>query len=93
MTSHTFSRFPIEAVNWDHLAPTYPFRFNGPGYLYCMWCTHFVCLVLVSQAGAKCSECRRDLAVNKRDKTPPSAGVRYEPGLSPQMKQECGASV
>ena len=48
MLPPTTLKFPIETVNWDALLPTYPYRFNGPGYLYCVGCEHFVRLVSVS---------------------------------------------
>jgi len=64
MFADTRSWSPIETVNWGALSPTYPFRFNGPGYLYCRWCAHFIRLVSVSKAGAQCSDCRRDVAVS-----------------------------
>lgn len=63
MLNQALSWCPVEAVNWGKLSPTYPFRFNGPGYLYCMWCAHYIRLVAVSKEGAKCSDCHRDLAV------------------------------
>ena len=53
----------IETVHWGNLAPTYPFRFNGPGYLYCRWCTHYIRVVCRTQAGVSCSDCGQALAL------------------------------
>jgi hypothetical protein len=63
MRADTFLNLPIEAVDWGTLAPTYPFRFNGPGYLYCSWCTHFIRLVSRTKAGVSCSDCGQALAM------------------------------
>jgi hypothetical protein len=63
MLADTLSWFPIETVNWGALSPTYPFRFNGPGYLYCMWCTHFIRLVCRTKTGVSCSGCGQALAL------------------------------
>jgi len=62
MLTETLSWTPIETVNWGTLAPTYPFRFNGPGYLYCRWCTHYIRMVWQMQTGVRCSECGHALA-------------------------------
>jgi len=63
MHADTFLNLPIEAVDWESLAPTYPFRFNGRGYLYCQWCTHFIRLVCRTQAGVRCSDCGQAVAL------------------------------
>jgi len=63
MHADTFLNLPIETVDWGPLAPTYPFRFNGPGYLYCSWCTHFIRLVCRTKAGLSCSDCGQALAL------------------------------
>jgi hypothetical protein len=63
MLADTRSWSPIETVNWGTLSPTYPFRFNGPGYLYCMWCTHFIRLVCRTKTGVSCSDCGQALGV------------------------------
>lgn len=62
MVPDTPSWAPIEAVNWGTLAPTYPFRFNGPGYLYCRWCTHYIRMVSQTETGVRCSDCGQTLA-------------------------------
>jgi hypothetical protein len=41
MRADTFLNLPIETVDWGTLSPTYPFRFNGPGYLYCLGCARY----------------------------------------------------
>lgn len=61
MISLTTDLIPIETVNWDNLVPTYPFRFYGPGYLYCVRCEHFIRLVSASTQGICCSDCERFL--------------------------------
>ena len=53
---------PIERVNWQALLPTYPYRFYGSGYLYCVRCAHFICLVSVSENEVLCSDCAKVLA-------------------------------
>ena len=63
MIADTHSWCPIETINWETLAPTYPFRFNGPAYLYCRWCTHFIRLVCRTKTGVKCSDCGQNLAM------------------------------
>lgn len=62
MLSQTSSLFPIESVKWDTLSPTYPYRFNGPGYLYCVCCQHFIRLVSFSNEKVCCSDCTKVLA-------------------------------
>ena len=63
MFADILSWSPIETVNWGTLAPTYPFRFNGSGYLYCRWCTHYIRLVRHTQTGVSCSDCGQALAL------------------------------
>ena len=63
MLADTRAWSPIETVNWGTLSPTYPFRFNGPGYLYCRWCTHYIRLVCRTQTGVNCSDCGQALAL------------------------------
>lgn len=58
-------KLPIETVQWDTLSPIYPFRFNGPGYLYCVKCEHFIRLVSASATEFRCTECTKVLAVNR----------------------------
>ena len=55
-------KLPIETVNWNELVPTYPYRFKGPGYLYCVSCTHFIRMVSVSDDAVCCSDCAKVLA-------------------------------
>lgn len=59
--SHSWS--PVETVPWGTLSPTYPFRFNGPGYLYCRWCAHYIRLVCCNKTGVSCSDCGKVLAI------------------------------
>jgi len=61
-TDPIFNR-PIETVDWGTLVPTYPFRFNGPGYLYCRWCTHYVRLVCRTKTGVSCMDGGHALAL------------------------------
>ncbi|MGV7229584.1 MAG: hypothetical protein ACQ9IQ_13085, partial [Nitrospirales bacterium] len=53
---------PIETVNWEALLPTYPYRFYGTGYLYCVRCQHYIRLVSVSNNEVCCSDCTKVLA-------------------------------
>jgi len=62
MLSLTAPMLPIETVNWQALLPTYPFRFYGTGYLYCVRCEHYIRLVSVSNNEACCSDCTKVLA-------------------------------
>lgn len=62
MLSLTTPMLPVETMNWEALIPTYPYRFNGPGYLYCVGCEHFVRLVSVSNKKIQCSDCAKVLA-------------------------------
>lgn len=52
---------PVEAINWGNLSPTYPYRFNGPAYLYCVTCLHFICVARFSKSRLSCLECGRVL--------------------------------
>ena len=63
MRADTFLNLPIETVDWGTLSPTYPFRFNGPGYLYCRWCTHYIRLVRHIKSEVQCSDCGQALAL------------------------------
>ena len=63
MLADTLAWSPIETVNWGTLSPTYPFRFNGPGYLYCRWCTHYIRLVRHTKTEVRCSDCGQALAL------------------------------
>jgi len=62
MLSLTTPMLPIETINWDTLSPTYPYRFYGTGYLYCVRCEHYIRLVSVSNNEVCCSDCTRVLA-------------------------------
>jgi hypothetical protein len=64
MFSETSMSLPVETVDWNKLSPTYPYRFKGPAYLYCVWCEHFIGRVRPSNAGLKCSDCGEVLAVS-----------------------------
>ena len=63
MPADPFLNLPIETVDWGTLAPTDPFRFNGPGYLHCSWCGHDIRLVCRTKAGVRCSDCGQALAL------------------------------
>jgi hypothetical protein len=67
MSIETFMPLPVETVNWNRLSPTYPFRFNGPAYLYCVWCEHFIRQVRPSNVGLQCSDCKKVLAVSSNE--------------------------
>ena len=64
MLFETSTKLPVETIDWGKLLPTYPYRFNGPGYLYCVECESFVRLISVSNSGFRCSNCGRVLAVS-----------------------------
>ncbi|MDH5563001.1 MAG: hypothetical protein OEY91_05165 [Nitrospirota bacterium] len=62
MLSLTAPMLTIETVNWQALLPTYPYRFYGSGYLYCVRCQHYIRLVSVSNKEVCCSDCTKVLA-------------------------------
>jgi hypothetical protein len=62
MLSLTAPMLPIETVNWEALLPTYPYRFYGTGYMYCVRCEHYIRLVSVSNNEVCCSDCAKVLA-------------------------------
>jgi hypothetical protein len=62
MLSLTAPMLPIETVNWEALLPTYPYRFYGTGYMYCVRCEHYIRLVSVSNNEVCCSDCTKVLA-------------------------------
>lgn len=64
MLTQTSPNLPIETINWGKLSPTYPYRFNGPAYLYCVGCVHFIRMIQFSNEGVTCSECKRVLAIS-----------------------------
>jgi hypothetical protein len=63
MLADTFLNLPIETVDCGPLAPNYSDGFDGAGYLYCSWCTHFIRLVCRTKAGVSCSDCGQALAL------------------------------
>jgi hypothetical protein len=63
MRADTFLNLPIETVDCGTLAPTYPDGFNGPGYLYCSWCAHYIRLVCHTKTGVSCSDCGQVLNI------------------------------
>ena len=63
MRADTFLNLPIETVDCGTYAPTYPDGFNGPGYLYCSWCTHYIRLVCRTKTGVRCSDCGQNLDI------------------------------
>jgi len=68
MLSEIQQKLPVETIDWHAPVPTYPYRFNGPAYLYCVGCTHFICLAQESTVGVRCIECGRVLALSVNDK-------------------------
>ena len=66
MFSETSMSLLVETVDWNRLSPTYPYRFKGPAYLYCVWCEHFIRLVRPSNAGLTCSDCGEVLAISRK---------------------------
>jgi hypothetical protein len=42
MRADTFLKLPIETVDGETLAPTYPYGVSGQGYLSCMWCARMI---------------------------------------------------
>ncbi len=62
ITEHSLN-LPVEAINWGKLSPTYPYRFNGPAYLYCVACLHFICLARFSKRELSYLECGRVMAL------------------------------
>ncbi len=65
MASLTASMIPIETVNWEGLWPTYPYRFYGQGYLYCVQCQHYIRLVSVQEQEVCCADCTKVLAMSQ----------------------------
>jgi hypothetical protein len=63
MRTDTFLNLPIESVDCETLAPTYPFRSNGPGDLYCSWCLHSLRLVCRTKTGVSCADCGQNLDI------------------------------
>ena len=63
MFSATSMSLPVETVDWSSLLPTYPYRFKGPAYLYCVWCEHFIRLVRRTKTEVRCSDCGQALAL------------------------------
>jgi hypothetical protein len=67
MLADTFLNLPIETVNCGTLAPTYPDGFNGPGYLYCNWCAHYIRLVCQTKSEVRCSDLKRETSCGAPD--------------------------
>ncbi len=63
MITETSLKLPVDAINWGELSPTYPYRFNGPAYLYCVACRHFICRARFSNRQLSCLECHRVMAL------------------------------
>ena len=57
MITESSLKVPVDAINWGKVSPTYPYRFNGPAYLYCVACLHFICVTRFSSRRLKCLEC------------------------------------
>ena len=85
MLADTRAWSPIETVNWGTLSPTYPFRFNGPGYLYCRWCTHYIRLVCRTQTGVNCSDCGQALALAPQSVIPEDPSTKKPDSWSMQL--------
>lgn len=67
MLNPPYTMLPIERVNWQALRPTYPYRFYGSGYVYCVRCAHFICLVSISEKEVLCSDCAKVLGKAKTE--------------------------
>lgn len=67
MPSLTTSMLPIEPVNWNDVLPTYPYRFYGAGYLFCVRCEHCIRLASFSNKEVCCSDCTNVLANSVSD--------------------------
>ncbi len=64
MMTENLQKLEIEFVDWGAFAPSYPYRFNGPGYLYCVGCSHFIRRVWLSSREAMCADCDRVLGMS-----------------------------
>jgi hypothetical protein len=64
MHTDTGSWSLIETGQWGTLSPTYFFRFNGPGDLYCLGCARDIRLVCRTKAGVRCLDCGQPVAVD-----------------------------
>lgn len=56
------TKVPVETIDWTQCFPTYPFRFKGTGFIYCVGCQNFIRLVGCRESGLLCSDCHRVLA-------------------------------
>ena len=63
MLADTFLRLPIETGDYGPFPSTDPFRFNGPGALYCGWCLHDIRLVSRTKTGVSCADCGQHLDI------------------------------
>ena len=63
MLADTILNLPIESVDCETLAPTYPFQSNGPGDLYCGWCLHSLRLVCHTKTEVHCADCGQNLDI------------------------------
>ena len=63
MFSDTFLNLPVETVDCGALSPTFPYGGNGPGYLYCMWCSHYIRLICPTNTGVRCSDCGQEIGM------------------------------
>lgn len=64
MITENLRKIEIECVDWETLVPSYPYRFYGSGYLYCVGCYHFIRMVRLSTREAMCADCDRVLGVS-----------------------------
>jgi len=63
MLADTRSWSLIETGKWGTISPTYFFRFNGPGNLYCIGCARNIRLVSRTETHVKCLDCGVVLSV------------------------------
>ncbi len=48
---------------WGTLSPTFFYRFNGPGDVYCLGCGHNILWVCRTKAGVRCLDCGQALDI------------------------------
>lgn len=63
MLAETCSWTLIETGNWGTRSPTFFYRFNGPGDLYCRGCAHNILWVCRTKTGVRCLDCGQTIDV------------------------------
>ncbi len=53
----------IQTGKWGTIAPTYFFRFNGPGGLYCEGCSRNIRLVSRTETLVRCLDCGKAISI------------------------------